>query len=1841
MLGYDELRIRVRKVGTRRYLVLANGPACAAEVVVLDRDPAEYRRTFERLISMELGTEPTGGRPVVPQLRQLGREVFALLFPDAVARCLAESRARVSARPDRALRLRFDLPPELRDLPVEALASPADSPLQALALDHNLSLVRSLPTDGAGVRPRLPDGATPREVIHLLVAVASPNDPATPPLAADREVEALHERLPVWATKVTLLRGATRAELGEWLAEHANDPCAVLLIAHGRYDPDEGGLVYLEGEDGLADPVPGSTLGGMLVRAQQLRLAVLNLCSGATSVEAEPYAGLAQALIGRGVPAVVAMQAQVTDLAAGRFSPFLLDQVARNKTIDEAVATARSHLAPVARHTGIEWSTPVLFLHPSCYHGWLFKAREVLGDRQPVSIDPLRELSDAWRHYQEAGAVNLDDVLRAARYLVTTGDWEGVLRTASTPHPRAEQRWLMAEARVELAADLLDRLCAVLAAEGDPEPARALVTALRKTRLPEPVRAVVLAEVTGAERLAEALAGAAAAEVDGDWGTAVQRYDAVLAERPAGYRDAVSRRAAAQVEAELAEAYATARVRTRDGDWSGAADRYREILARRPDGYRDSAACLAYASGRLAEADERWADATEHYGGCPDLPDAADRRRYAEGRAAIARESWAAAIPALTGLTGPAEDWLRYATGRLAEEEQRWADAIAAYAELPDFADAPARGCLAEARFAADRDDPLGALRAVTAAQEHGADVTGWLDGYRDRVLERALAAEGDGDWTQAWEHYRALPAASPDVAGRTAYVRGRLDERDGDWAAAVVAYGSTAHADAAARLAYARGRLLEVDGCWAEAVGRYETVPGDLLDVRDRLCYARGRAADERGDWSGVIAGFGPLANAYGDGAVGRIRDFARAGLADRRQDWDAVLVSLRDLPDEDHAGRAGVLRCRAYGRRHQAAGRWSEAAAAYGSRAADDPELAVRYGYARGRAYEQAGAWGEAVDAYAGLPEDHDDVAHRRTYAQGRLAEQDGTDPDWAGAQAAYARLPLDFEDVTDRLGYARARLADAADDWAGVVREAEPLDGYRDAARLGDYARARLAEGRDDWPAALDLYLACGEHRDAVARCAYARGRILDAAGQWSAAVTAYRSAAPAQPDADARARRLERLLDALPWADGLAGAPLVADPYALRDPTFPYLALRAAGITPAATPEEINDAPFTLMESGGMSWSERVAWDHLRSPARRLRLDALLYPVADLDELRARLTALVPDRPGQLLDGLCAALPGHAPLLLLLARDRDRAIEAWEARVAAVPNDLAAVHALAIAHFWRARELEDSGAWEHAGPAWERALACWAVVLTDDGYWVSWRAARTGAYGHAGKAGDLARLRRELAEDLLARLTGYADGHAGQGRSEPAARYRRLIEVFDTEMAGARALKEAGSLPLPGTGDRFACGPAYLHRAGLAVALGEQIARLEADAGPDGDPALQRLRFAFSELAPAFALTEHHRFEPALRALPGIQHQTLTGLPPDCAGPGSDVAGHLAHCPHCPDFVARNPAYLLLPGRRARLLQDAVDLAVRAHLALARGALVGGPGGVDRAVGEWAEAIRAAENAMSTVRTKRAIVRIVLGRVQALADEDGPRLGEHLDEGVALIERVMPLLGAIDRERLLARLAELLTERGVWHGYVCHRYGGEPDFRRAESDLRRALELRPDSVRTRDNLVRALVFNDGPGAGDPAARLRVLYEALLLVHDGLNRQPGRRRFIGTLEHALGDLAELILARRSFAELADLMGAEDVPAGDPADRARALLARAEASRAAGDRTGALYDLVRAALLDPDNPRIRQALLDALAEDQRDEPDLRDEPDQRNEPDLRDEPDEPGDRPDDGPTT
>ncbi|WP_157877780.1 hypothetical protein, partial [Streptomyces kanamyceticus] len=183
VLAYEELRIRVRRVGAGRYLVVANGPAAAAEVIAVTGEPAAFREQWDRLVSAELGLAPMGSQHTVEQLRTLGRGVFHLLFGrdrdrdgdrngdrggdcggaelgvygDAdgavgegiggrVGLCVDTALDRAQRmRPPRGLRVRFDLPPELRDLPVESLCAPPGSPQQSLALNHGYSLVRSLP----------------------------------------------------------------------------------------------------------------------------------------------------------------------------------------------------------------------------------------------------------------------------------------------------------------------------------------------------------------------------------------------------------------------------------------------------------------------------------------------------------------------------------------------------------------------------------------------------------------------------------------------------------------------------------------------------------------------------------------------------------------------------------------------------------------------------------------------------------------------------------------------------------------------------------------------------------------------------------------------------------------------------------------------------------------------------------------------------------------------------------------------------------------------------------------------------------------------------------------------------------------------------------------------------------------------------------------------------------------------------------------------------------------------------------------------------------------------------------------------------------------------------------------------------------------------------------------------------------------------------------------------------------------------------------------------------------------------------------------------------------------
>ncbi|MEU1145850.1 CHAT domain-containing protein [Streptomyces sp. NPDC005863] len=2336
VLAYEELRIRIRRVGAARYLMTANGPARAAEVIAVGSEPAAFRDQWDRLIATELGYGPWEGSPegpsggpsvgassgspdgspdgphaTVPRLRALGRDVFRLLFGDG--RPAAEGDAGQSGEggregvgsrvgvcvdaafdraqrmsPPRGLRIRFDLPPELRDLPLESLCAPADNPQQTFALNHGYSLVRSL-TGGPVGKQRLPEAGDEPSVIRLLVACASPR--GLERLRAAEEVATLRRDLSEVAVHLTVLERTTRARLDRALATHPELPTAVLLIAHGTYDEKIGkGVVALETENGGIDRVPADLLSSTLLNARRLRLVVLNLCSGADSSYLEPFSGLAQSLIGGGVPAVVAMRGRVSDVSAGAFSPELLKGIAANKTVDEAMAAARLRIYCQPQHTAVEWATPTLFLHEECRQGWLFKAREVQDDAfeaqgaeggggggseggvggRPVA-DPLREGAEALRTLKShVGHVRSADLIGAARFQRDLGHWEQVQRILMAPTQvyADERRRMRAEAAFEQAWPELDKLCALLAGERDARGAEAQLDVVRD-RLPDALPGALEAEVDGLRRLAALVDEARAAEAAADWATAIDRYEDVLAARPGGLRDVAERLAAARDELHVARTCEAAESARRAGDWGAAAQSYAAVLALRP-GHRTATAWVSYVAGRTAEANEDWPTAQSAYAACAEVEGAAQRAAYARGRAAAESGAWAAARDAFaeagggsgsrsgsgvgggcgvlagggggsgvgvggesgsgggagsgvgvggklasghggespsgaSGGVGSGEgpgsgpgvgvgvggklgsghrgesasgadggpragsgpgvgagvgaesgsgsgvgaesgsgsgvggesgsggmgslrteakggseaggaaesetgagsgsgsafgpgaevgsqvdcrNWYGYCAGRAADAAGLWDAAVAGYAAAGGFEDSAVRLLYARGRGAAEAGRFADALTDLAAAAARDWDTEPFLGELRRRVYEAALTATEAADWPAALTHLTPLPEDYRAVRALRRYAEGKSAAGAGEWGAAAEAFGkcvaagggarggraasgerpfgsragargteagaepaggedrssgvgaatrtragtgaagqgsfrngagvgiggtgltaesgadpdaapaasderpsgtdprapaedtpsngpgahgtdtragaepdaslapadecpssngteprtdclanpasgaatgpadaysvrdgehvqataSAPHtyaghplaqggdraavgvvdrvlADAADLWRYARGRLCQARGQWDDALALFVGLPSEVADVPDRVLYARGRAADARGEWNGVIDGFGRLPDAYADGEVGVRRLYARARVAaDLRDDWPAVLSLLTGVPDEAREGAVGALRRKAAGRRAEATGDWAAACEIYARAFPDgppdstaptpsapsvasappaptapstppapapgrtpttpkptdpgtpaprphphpdtgphpdlaptphptpDPEALPLYRYALARSHEACGRWPEALGLYLHLDDAWSDVPLRRRYVRARVEEEraEGREA-WQRVADAYAALERDHvradgpdSDVAARGRYARVRAAEADADWAGVAAEADALGPHRDAPAVAAYARGRLADAHQEWQSAADAFRQCPGHRDADAHLAYAEGRLLEAAGRWSAAVDAYERAGGALDRADVRCRRLRRLIGLLPWADGLIAAPLVADPFAVRDQAFPYLALRDAGVDPGASMDVVKNASYALLERGTMSWHERVALERLRLPGRRLQLDALLYRWHSPDALREALASLSPDEGPGLLDALCARSPQDAPLLLLLARDRETAAAEWERRLKQAPGDMAVVHGLAAARLWQAQELEQSGAWEHAVRAWESALAYWATLLSDDEYWDGWRVERAAAYRRDLTHDDMASLRWELSQHLFEQLSAYEQRHSEQDRPQQAAAYQELGALLESELGGARVLKDVGGLPsVPGAGATLACGPRYLRLLHLQEPFAALAAELDAAAQQGKDPgeyAVRELRWAFSELARSFALCEVRKFESALRALPAFR--TLTTLPDDCAGPAAE-AGHAEECGHCRDFLRRNPAYVRLPRRHARLLQDGVELAVHIRLALAKTALTRGDGGLGEALEQWGELVKVSRNAGMQARSKKAVIRTVLGRVEALTDEDGVHLGGCLDEAVTLVESVIEVLHPLDRElfsQLNAKLSALLSMRGVWRGYTRTKHGMWSDMHGAEADLRRALALNPESSHARDNLARALVFTLDERTREVPTRLKLLHEALGLLDVGLG-QALTHRYRETLGEALDELEKLITRHLGVEGMGDLIrsDSQETPPDDddlPAWAAE-LTGRAERALLGGDILWALHHLIRATRAEPTDHRIRRALLGA----------------------------------------
>jgi hypothetical protein len=316
------------------------------------------------------------------QLVQLGKGLANWLLPEETVRPLfTETLKRVGN--EGGLRLRLIIADhELKQWPWEYVyfdpLDASDSMRGFLALEPRLSVVRHEPLPIPHPEPtpaRMASGH-----LRLLVAAASPH--GYQQLQLNREVSAIQEAVKdfnlegIQLTADPVLLNATPFEVTQAL----RGPGSAFIfhfVGHGTTktmrDPftrgatKEEGYLFFIGNQATqsAEPVKADDLARYLQQAG-VRLAVMGACHSGHRDARYPWDGVAGALAARGIPAIIAMQFEVIDALAIKFSRAFYSSLVSGLSLDEAMSFGRLAMyeetaADLDAVIKAEWGVPVLY----------------------------------------------------------------------------------------------------------------------------------------------------------------------------------------------------------------------------------------------------------------------------------------------------------------------------------------------------------------------------------------------------------------------------------------------------------------------------------------------------------------------------------------------------------------------------------------------------------------------------------------------------------------------------------------------------------------------------------------------------------------------------------------------------------------------------------------------------------------------------------------------------------------------------------------------------------------------------------------------------------------------------------------------------------------------------------------------------------------------------------------------------------------------------------------------------------------------------------------------------------------------------------------------------------------------------------------------------------------------------------------------------------------------------------------------------------------------------------------------------------------------------------------
>ena len=320
----------------------------------VDLSPQLFTQDVSAIAATVTRSSKSRGRLDEAQLRpeefeRLGRNLFHRLLPRTLAELYSLTRGAAGER-HKGTRIRLTIEdPAIARLPWELLNSSRDN---FLCLAKETPVIRN---------PSVPRPVAPLEAQLPLRVLAVMSNSATEPLDLEEEkhrVEQAFSRLRegnqlrlVWFERGTL--DALSNQLEEF------DPHILHFAGHGEFNERSSeGQITLQDDRGNPVPLAAADLALLLKGVPSLRLVFLNSCEGARE-GSKALSSTASQLIAAGVPAVIAMQFEISDDVAIAFAEKVYWHLCKNRPIDYAVTRAR---IGIKVNQSFEWSTPVLYL---------------------------------------------------------------------------------------------------------------------------------------------------------------------------------------------------------------------------------------------------------------------------------------------------------------------------------------------------------------------------------------------------------------------------------------------------------------------------------------------------------------------------------------------------------------------------------------------------------------------------------------------------------------------------------------------------------------------------------------------------------------------------------------------------------------------------------------------------------------------------------------------------------------------------------------------------------------------------------------------------------------------------------------------------------------------------------------------------------------------------------------------------------------------------------------------------------------------------------------------------------------------------------------------------------------------------------------------------------------------------------------------------------------------------------------------------------------------------------------------------------------------------------------